>query len=318
MQRPGIDVVPTIDSQDQASGSTVVLPTPGSPRRLTPLLRAAVEIAANPPELEDTAWGAKCLASASLPYREPRPEQLQNGIWIRRNGDRALWIQGGPSGLPFGVYPRLFMIWLCGEAIRGTSRIISTGSTFSEFCRRVEIDRSRGARGSGRRFVDQVTRLLSSRVGTNCNIENGVLIAGGDHLQFTDSYRLFFAAPSPQRELFDSTIVLSQPFFEEVTQHCVPLDMRAVAALRASPLELDIYQWLAYRMYVLEHATRPSWPGLRGQFGSSHARMVDFRRDFLKALNRVLAVYPTAKVAATPKGLILFPSPTPIPRLTAE
>ena len=297
----------------------MVWPTPGSPRRLTPLLDTAVEIAANPPELEDTAWCAKCLASASLPYREPRPEQLQNGFWIRRNGDRTLWIQGGPSGLPFGVYPRLFMIWLCGEAIRRTSRIISTGGTFSEFCRRVEIDRSRGARGSGRRFVDQVTRLLSSRVGiTHSNIENGVLNTGGDHLQFTDSYRLFFAAPSPQRELFDSTIVLSQRFFEEITQHCVALDIRAVAALRASPLELDIYQWLAYRMYALKEATRPSWPGLRAQFGSSHARMVDFRRDFLKALHRVLTVYPTAKVAPTPKGLILFPSPTPIPRLAAE
>lgn len=277
-----------------------------------------MEIAANAPELEDTGWGAKCLASASLPYREPRPEQLHNGIWIRRNGDRALWIQGGPSGLPYGVYPRLFMIWLCGEAIRRKSRFISTGGTFSEFCRRVEIDRSRGARGSGRRFLDQVTRLLSSRVGTNCNIENGVLIAGGDHLQFTDSYRLFFASPSAQGELFESNIVLSEPFFREIQQHCVALDMRAVVALRASPLELDIYQWLAYRMFALTEATRPTWLSLRGQFGSSHARMVDFRRDFLKALNRVLTVYPTAKVAATPKGLILFPSPTPIPPLGAE
>jgi hypothetical protein len=134
-------------------------------------------------------------------------------------------------------------------------------------------------------------------------------------MQFADQYRLFFDPSAPaQSELFDSSIVLTECFFDEITRHCIPLDMRAVAALRQSPLELDIYQWLAYRMFSLRMATRPTWQHLRCQFGSNHARMVDFRRDFLKALRRVTTVYPTARIEQNERGLVLFPSPTPIPR----
>jgi len=206
------------------------------------------------------------------------------------------------------------MIWLTGEAIRQGKRTISQGGSFAEFCRRVDIDPSRGIRGAGRRFMEQVHRLLSSRVGFNTGSVASDQVSGAI-MQFADRYQLFFDSTAPaQGELFDSTIVLTQCFFEEITRHCIPLDMRAVAALRQSPLELDIYQWLAYRMFSLKSATRPSWQDLRCQFGSNHARMVDFRRDFLKALRRVKAVYPTAKVEQGERGLILFPSPTPVPR----
>jgi len=283
-------------------------------RRLAPLIQAAVEITTAAPELEDTAWTAKCIASAALPYREPKPEQLTHGAWIRQNGNYTLWVQGGPAGLPFGCYPRIFMIWLTGEAIRQKTRTISTGGSFADFCRRVAIDPSRGVRGSGRRFLEQVHRLLSSRVGFYTGSLDTDQVNGAI-MQFADQYRLFFAPSSPaQSELFDSTIVLTECFFDEITRHCIPLDMRAVAALRQSPLELDIYQWLAYRMFKLRIATRPTWQHLRCQFGSNHARMVDFRRDFLKALRRVTTVYPTARIEQTERGLVLFPSPTPIPR----
>ncbi|MFX5570690.1 replication protein RepA, partial [Acinetobacter baumannii] len=83
------------------------------------------------------------------------PEQLINGAWLRHNGNYALWVQGGINGIPFGIYPRLFVMWLTSEALRTGSRKIHTGGTFAEFCRKLNIDRSRGKRGAGKALIEQ-------------------------------------------------------------------------------------------------------------------------------------------------------------------
>lgn len=289
-----------------------------SPARGTKIIEASTEILTAEPRDEERAFGAKCLVSASLPYRNPKPEQLHNGAWVRRNGEYTLWIQGGPEGIPFGTYPRLFVIWLTTEAVRTGSRKISTGGNFAEFCRKLNIDRSRGKNGAGRRLIDQAERLLNSRAafvtGSIDPTTIDVKVKKTDFLQFAEEHTLFFDQNSDERQesLFQSDIVLSEKFFNEITTHCIPLDLRAVLALQQSPLELDIYQWLAYRMFSLKSTSRPTWQQLYNQFGSSYARLRDFRADFLKGLNSVKAVYPKVRVDYSENGLILLPSPTPI------
>jgi len=280
------------------------------------IIDAAVDIIENQPARDDLAWGARCLVAAALPYRNPKPEQLQNGAWVRRNGNYTLWIQGGPAGLPYGSYPRIFMIWLTGEAIRAQSRRIETGSSFWDFCRKVQIDTSRGKNGAGRRFAEQVNKLLSSRAAfVTGSFDDKRLTT--EFLHFTDRYQLFFdAGHTGQGDLFESEIMLTEAFFREITTHCIPLDMRAVVALRQAPLELDIYQWLAYRMYSLHKSKQNAYvtkEQLRGQFGTEAKRMVDFWRDFKQALHAVKQVYGGANIELTDTGLVLLPSPSPIP-----
>ncbi len=279
------------------------------------IVNAAIDIIENKPEADNIAWGARCLVAASLPYRNPKPEQLQNGAWVRKNGNYTLWVQGGPAGLPYGSYPRMFMIWLTSEAIRKQSRKIETGSSFWEFCRKVQIDTSRGKNGAGRRFVEQVNRLLSSRAAfVMGSLDDRSLST--EFLQFADRYQLFFDTGSVnQADLFESEIVLTEAFFSEITTHCIPLDMRSVAVLRQAPLELDIYQWLAYRMYSLQKSRQKAFVSkeqLRGQFGTEAKRMVDFWRDFKQALHAVIQVYGEVNLELTPTGILLSPSPTPI------
>ncbi|MGH8305788.1 MAG: replication protein RepA, partial [Steroidobacteraceae bacterium] len=50
----------------------------------------------------------------------------------------------------------------------------------------------------------------------------------------------------------------------------VPIDMRAMKALKRSPLALDIYFWLTYRLSYLRHARVIPWAALQLQFGSSY------------------------------------------------
>jgi len=135
-----------------------------------------------------------------------------------------------------------------------------------------------------------------------------------DFLAFSDAYSLFFdeRGDDRQQSLFQTEIVLTDKFFKEITEHCIPLELQAVRALQQSPLELDIYQWLAYRMYTLRAPTRPTWTQLYLQFGSGYKRLRDFRAGFLESLANVKRVYDEVRVDYNESGLILLPSPTPV------
>jgi hypothetical protein len=81
----------------------------------------------DPVDSDDLGFGPKCLVAASLPFRNTRPEQLQNGCWVRTNGNYTLSIQPGEAGMPYGSYPRIFAIWLTREAL-GAASPSSVGS----------------------------------------------------------------------------------------------------------------------------------------------------------------------------------------------
>jgi len=93
----------------------------------------------------------------------------------------------------------------------------------------------------------------------------------------------------------------------------VPVDLRAIRQLQRSPLAIDLYVWLTYRMSYLKKPARVPWEGLQAQFGPDNARPWDFRRKALGPLNAVLQVYPTVRVDQDNSGLRLYPSPPHVP-----
>jgi hypothetical protein len=119
-----------------------------------------------------------------------------------------------------------------------------------------------------------------------------------------------------QTELFGSSVVLSEPFFREVTARPVPIDLRALRSLSKSPMQLDIYAWLTYRMSYLRHDTTIPWQVLQAQFGAEYHRLRAFKAAFLEHLKKVFTVYRTAKVEPVQTGLLLHPSPPHVPLLT--
>ena len=54
-----------------------------------------------------------------------------------------------------------------------------------------------------------------------------------------------------QPSLWESKIQLSEPFFNEIIQHPVPIDMNTLTALKRCALGLDLYLWLVYRTFPL-------------------------------------------------------------------
>ena len=58
--------------------------------------------------------------------------------------------------------------------------------------------------------------------------------------------------------LWESKIRLGEDFFREIIAHPVPLDMNTLKSLSRSPLGLDLYVWLVYRMFNLDTPKRLS------------------------------------------------------------
>jgi hypothetical protein len=225
-------------------------------------------------------------------------------------------------GLPFGSIPRLLLAWVTTEAVRTGSPVLILGPTLSAFMAELGIAINKrltgGKKGNITRFRNQTVRLFSSTV--SCRYSDKVLDAGLG-FNFADEYSLWWDPKSPdQLALWTSTVTLGAKFFKEITERPVPIDSRALKSLKQSPLALDIYCWLTYRMFYLEKQIEIPWRLLQLQFGADYALEGqgprDFKKNFLLRLKDVHKVYPQANVGAGEKGLILKPSPphvAPIP-----
>ncbi len=283
------------------------------------LLKTGLEIEARAACRDDVGFNAACFVSASFPYRAPRTTDLTNGCWVRQNGNRVLAVQGGLAGIPYGIYPRLFLIWLTTETIRTKRRELELERHFKGFCSRLGTQPVYGPKGTRNQITDQIDRVLQARILLTTEAVEGdlgqFLRERFDQMAIADQSSLIWRQRSPEGGALDrGQIILSESFYNYVQQQAVPLDMRAVLALKRSPLALDVYQWLAYRYYSLRRPTEPTWEQLAGQFGGAFGRLRDFKRNLVKALHMVAAVYPDAHFEVTETGLLLRPSSTPVVR----
>jgi hypothetical protein len=251
----------------------------------------------------------RVLVQTTLPHSRP-----SEAAYERTSGHFTLSLTAPPSvGLPYGSIPRLVLAWLSTEAVRTKDRELQLGNSLSEFLSRLELGRHGGPRGDITRLRTQMRRLFATTI----------MLRGEDHgrsghsgMMVAEESMLFWDARHPdQGALWGSTVTLSEKFFREVTGHPVPLDLAILKALRRSPLGLDIYAWLTWRMSFVRDRQVVPWQALQQQFGAEYRRARDFRRKFLDTLKSVVALYPDAQLTATATGLELLPSKPSVPRL---
>lgn len=277
---------------------------------------------------------ARALVIATMPYKDPKTD-----AFTRVNGDFKLRIVAGyEGGIPFGIYPRLLMSWVATEAVKKQTPVIELGDSLRLFLREVMDLRSTGggSRGTSTRVTEQMKRLFGSLI--TAEIKTGskkqgirlknVLIA--DELEIdenesqaldaidtvdADGQILWVPQHKDNAGQWRSKVRLSTNFFKECIENPVPIDLRAYKALRESPLAMDVYTWLTYRMSYTTRRTRPiPWASLMMQFGSNYntadldQAVRNFKKAFLQALQLVLIVYPSANVAIDEPGLVLLPS----------
>lgn len=256
----------------------------------------------------DLGYMARVLVQATLPHSRPASNEYE-----RQNGHLTLsmWAPR-PIGLPYGSIPRLLLAWVTTEAVRTKQRELVLGDTLSGFMRQLDLVPTGGRWGTIPRLREQMRRLFAATIA--CSYTSGAGVAGAK-LDVATEYQLWWDPQRPaQAALWRSTVTLGEQFFKQIVERPVPIDMAALKALKRSPLALDLYVWLSYRLsYVRAPLTVP-WEALHGQFGAHYAHLKHLKPEVTAALAKVGRVYPAARCDITATGLYLAPSPTHVPR----
>ena len=249
---------------------------------------------------------ARAMTQATMPHSKTEETSFE-----RTNGLFSLTMLAPPSiGLPYGTVPRLLMAWVTTEAVQSKDPVLYLGPSLTSFMRELGLVPTGGRWGSISRVKEQTKKLFSCAVSCNYSEDN---FDAGAWFIIAKNYQLWWEPKNPeQSSLWRSTVTLSTDFFEEINDRPVPLDMRALRALKQSPLALDIYCWLTYRMSYLKRSTTVPWQALQMQFGSSYPITPqgtrDFKKKFIHHLKKIYTVYPEAKITPTDSGLVLAQS----------
>lgn len=280
-----------------------------NPQSVDSLINQALAIEeADAREAGALGFMARAMVQATLPHR-----RVEGSEFERRNGAFTLTLQA-PSkiGLPYGSVPRLLLAWVTTEAVKTKSRELELGDSMSAFMGELGLSPTGGSTGSITRLKNQSRRLFASTVSATYQDAEKVADIG---YRLADRSVLWWHSKDPEQAgLWKSTVTLSEQFFNEVIDRPVPVDMRAIRALKQSPMALDIYTWLTYRVSYLKKPTMVPWSGLAMQFGSDYTRVRDFKAAFLGELRKVITVYGKVQVEATELGLVVKPSLTHITR----
>jgi len=256
---------------------------------------------------------ARGLVQATMPHRKTNERDH-----IRRNGDYTLQMTAlrEDIGLPFGVIPRLLLAWLATEAVRTKERELVLGDSMSVFMRELGLVPTGGRWGTITRLQDQTKRLFNAMI--VCSYSTSKRDTS-TKFGISDDDDLWWHDNPEQAGLFKSTVMLTERFYKEIIENPVPVDMRALKGLKGSPMALDIYCWLTYRMSYLKQPTAITWPQLQAQFGAGYATdengLKNFQRAFSKQLKEVLKYYPEANIETAYGRLILKPSKPHVAKL---
>ena len=281
-------------------------------RKQEKLIDAGIMIASEAAGEDEIAFTHSILCQVGLPR-----SRFDGDRFTRQSGEAWLSVQAGfldeGSGpvlqpIPYGAMPRLAMAWVSTYAKQKGTREIPIGDSAADFLSKLGKDHQ-GARYHTLRRQMHALAACRLQVGFR-----GRTYSDQPIQQFDAWVR---NRSSSQRALWPGVLVLSEGYFRELENYSVPLDSRALSALSGSSLAMDVYTWLAHRLHRIEgRPVTVYWKAIRDQFAQEYEGKdpsKDFRKKFMPALRDAMAVYPKAKVKQVTGGLLLLPSPPPIP-----
>jgi hypothetical protein len=308
------DPTPAVESSETALALAPPLP-PEEPQLAPPdrtpelIAEALADEADQAKEAGVIGYFARIMVQVSMPHSRPTANEF-----VRRNGRFTLtMLASSHTGLPYGTYPRLLLAWLTTQAVRTKSKRIELGDTLRQFMARLDLEAIGGTQGSITRIRSQMLRLFGAMVSWRYDDPAGVSLGSSGVVA---KAHLWWDRMRPdQIAMWKSEVVLTEEFFREIVERPVPINMTALKALAKhhSPMAIDIYNWLTYRMSYLKKDQLIPWYVLQFQFGCDYARTRKFKEKFLQHLKVVHSVYPSVRVDSTVEGLVLKPSPSHIP-----
>jgi hypothetical protein len=303
----------------------LAIQSPRAGQEVRRIVRAAEVIHFEPHPAEwEKAFMARDLVQVTLPHSNPGDV----AIWGRTNGNLTLSIkpdweldpatgQARCIGIPYGTIPRLLLFWITTEALRQQDRRIVLGESLSQFMRQLDMVPTGGRWGTIPRLKEQMERLFRAKISFDVRAEAGESV-GRKWLDMPVAPKgeLWWNHKRPEQgSLFGSWIELGADFYEAIIATPVPVDLRALYALKKSPLALDLYAWSTYRTHRCNMAGRGQfipWRALARQFGGDYADVKNFKRKAKEALRKVQAVFPGLNLDDRPGGLVIRPGRTAV------
>jgi hypothetical protein len=295
----------------------------GLTRAQRKLIDASAVIFGEQATAKDAAFITRQLVQATLPHKNPG----KIPAWVRTNGTISLAIQpgfniktGASYGYPYGTVPRLLIYWMTTEAIRTKNPRLDLGNSLAGFMAELGLNPDNGGLGArrsdARRLREQMDRLFNSTISFQNNVEQYGR-EGEARMNMTVARRsmLWWNPRQPEQgTLWGSYVELSQDFFDALCAAPVPVDMRALKALKRSPLALDLYAWLTYEAYRAHKTRKPrfeNWAQMHGHMGADYKNPSDFRRFAKAALRKIRTVYPGLKLGQRQGGVEVLPESLP-------
>ena len=289
---------------------------PHNPAKQSPVLEKLFEAHVairQDPDATELAYMARQLVQCTLPHSDPGDVP----VWTRTNGALTLAIRPyvdlktRKACYPYGSVPRLLLFWLVTEATQKKTRHIKLGTSLDAFMRAIGLNPRTGGgkRGDAKRLHLQMERLFRAIITFEDTRETHKTYLD---MQIAPKGQLWWAPSHSQQDgLWESWVELGEDFFEAITAAPVPVDLRALRALKRSPLALDLYAWATYTAFGAQRkrmARTVPWEALHAQMGGEYAELRQFRAKALAALRKVKLVYPALNVESTPAGLTVRPS----------
>lgn len=247
-------------------------------------------------------YASKFLVQTTFPHSDPG-----NIHEITRvNGREAISLRSGfvldddgvkkNVGLPFGIIPRLILVWLSSEITKTKSKEVCLGKNIRTFMEQIGINHcSGGKNGSITRTKEQMLRLfLSSFYLYRDKQSDGVTEQFATTFQISKCSKFWWE--DKDDSLLKGVLLLDDDFFLRATESIVPIDLRVIRLLKTSPIALDVYCWLTYRFSYLKKKTRIPWRSLMVQFGTGFEESAEGARGFKRrveiALKKINTVWP--------------------------
>ena len=279
--------------------------------------------------LDPYTFTSRTLIQATFPHSAKAGDKI-----VLTNGNVQVTMFS-PDGLPHGVYPRLIMCWLTREAIRrkalpiDEARTLQLGSSLAEFMREIGMSRTTGGRnGNITNLRSQINALFSTFIsvktlGTTDAEDMPRSFQQIENTLIADSAMLWWDPKNPEQlSLQDSTVTLSKNFYRDLVGSAVPLDISILREIRRSPMAIDVYCWLTYRLSYHRGITVVTWDQLRQQFGAGYPDTAQGKRNFKKkittALEKVGEAWPDVSAAPTAHGIMLKPGQPSVPKSVQE
>lgn len=269
-----------------------------------------------PPSPKDKTFLARELVHCGLPHRDPGNDV---SMWTRKSGNLTLTIsRTDPDvGFPWGSHPRLFLYWLNTQLLRIEGRRLELGPFFSDFIRELGLHPNGGGKRSDfRRLHCQMERTLAATISFKRVVkQDGLTGKARLNMPVASQSMLWWDYKRPEQgTVMSSFIVVGEEFACALRDAPVPHDLRAIRALKQSPLALDLYGIMAYRSFVAMTTGKDqmfTWQQLMQQSGAAYNNIQNFRQFALVQLKNILQVFPTLKLQDIPGGLIVSKTSRP-------